>query len=93
MDLPLVIGGGAALAALAALVVWRQPVLAFAQRSRGFVWQVRGEVRKITWPSLDDLRRSTVVITILVIIIGIVIGVMDRAFSWLLIDFFGRVFG
>ncbi len=93
MDLPLVMAGAAALAALAALLIWRQPVLAFAQRSRGFVRQVRGEVRKITWPSLDDLRRSTLVITILVIIIGIVIGVMDRAFSWLLIDFFGRVFG
>ncbi len=93
MDLPLVMAGAAALVALAALVVWRHPVLAFAQRSQGFVRQVRGEVRKITWPSWDDLRRSTLVITILVIIIGIVIGVMDVAFSWLLIDFFGRVFG
>ena len=93
MDLPLVMAGAAVLATLAALVVWRQPVLAFAQRSQGFVRLVRGEVRKITWPSWDDLRRSTLVITILVIIIGIVIGVMDRAFSWLLIDFFGRVFG
>ena len=81
------------LAVIAALVVWRQPVLAFSQRSNVFLQNVRSEMRKVSWPSWDDLRRSTLVITIIVIVIGIVIGLMDWVFSKILIDLFGRVFG
>jgi preprotein translocase subunit SecE len=65
---------------------------AFAQRSVNFAQEVRGEVKKITWPTWDDLRRSTLIITVLIIIIGIVIGLMDWLFSRLLIDLLGRVF-
>jgi preprotein translocase subunit SecE len=79
--------------ALAAVVVWRQPVLEFAQRSAVFFREVRAEVRKVSWPSWDDLRRSTIVITIIVILIGIVIGLMDWVFAKILIDLFGRIFG
>lgn len=93
MDLPLIIGAVAALIVVTVLAVWRQPVFAFAQRSAVFVEQVRAEVRKVTWPTRDDLRKSTVVITILVIIIGIVIGLMDWIFSKILIDFLGRAIG
>jgi preprotein translocase SecE subunit len=50
-------------------------------------------MRKVSWSSWDDLRRSTVVITILVIVIGVIIGLMDWLFSKILIDLFGRVFG
>lgn len=66
---------------------------AFAQKSVTFAQEVRGEVKKVTWPSWDELRKSTVVITILVVIIGIVIGIMDWFFSLVLIDLVGRVFG
>ncbi len=75
-----------------ALVVWRGPVLAFAQRTAVFTQQVRGEVRKVTWPTWDDLRRSTIIITIFVIIIGIIIGLMDTLFSLVLIRWLGQVF-
>lgn len=76
-----------------ALVIWRQPALALAQRSNVFLQDVRAEMRKVSWSSWDDLRRSTVVITILVIVIGVIIGLMDWLFSKILIDLFGRVFG
>jgi len=81
------------LAAVAVLVVWREPVLAFGQRSSAFLRDVRSEMRKVSWPSWDDLRRSTLVITVIVIILGILIGLMDWLFSRILIDLFGRVFG
>jgi len=90
---PLIIGVVAVVSVVAALVVWRQPVYAAAQRSQGFLREVRAELRKVSWPTWDDLRRSTLIITVIVIIIGIVIGVMDFLFSKILIDFFGRVFG
>lgn len=72
------------------LTVWRKPVWAFAHRSVVFGREVRGEVRKISWPTWDDLRRSTIVITILIIILGIVIGLMDWVFSKILIEWLGR---
>ena len=93
MSLSLLIAAVLTLAVIVALLVWREPVLAWTQRSTAFIREVRGEVRKVTWPGWDDLRRSTVVITIIVIIIGIVIGLMDWMFSMILIDFFGRAFG
>jgi preprotein translocase subunit SecE len=93
VDLPLIVGAALVVVAVAALAVWREPVFAIAARSRAFILEVRAEVRKVTWPSWDDLRRSTLVITVIVIIIGIIIGVMDWLFSKILIDFFGRVFG
>ncbi len=92
MDLPLIIGAVAVVVMAGALVMWREPVTAFAQRSAIFVQDVRAEVRKVTWPTWDDLRKSTGVIIVIVIIIGIIIGLMDFFFSKLLIDFLGRAF-
>jgi preprotein translocase subunit SecE len=93
VDLTLLVGAVVVLLVAGVLVVWREPVLAFAQRSATFLQQVRGEVRKVTWPTWEDLRKSTIVITILVIVIGIIIGLMDWLFSKLLIDFLGRALG
>jgi len=93
VDLSLIIAAVLTLVVVVALLVWRQPVLAWTQRSTVFIRDVRAEVRKVTWPSWDDLRRSTLVITIIVILIGILIGLMDWLFSLILIDFFGRAFG
>jgi preprotein translocase subunit SecE len=93
VSLSLTVGVVLVLAVIAALVVWRQPVLAFSERSNVFLRNVRAEMRKVTWPTWDDLRRSTIVITIIVIVIGIIIGLMDWIFSKILIDLFGRIFG
>ena len=93
MDPVLLIGGAVALVGAGALIVWRQPVLAFATRSATYMRAVRAEMRKVSWPTWDDLRKSTVVIIIFVSIVGAIIGLMDLAFAKLLIDWFGRVFG
>ncbi len=80
------------LAVVGAFVGWRRPVLAFGVRTTAFMRDVRGEIRKVTWPTVLDLRKSTTVIVIFVLIVGVVIGVMDKMFSMLLIDFLGRIF-
>jgi preprotein translocase SecE subunit len=49
-------------------------------------------MRKVSWPSWEDLRKSTVVIIIIVFIVGAIIGIMDLIFSKLLIDWLGRAF-
>jgi len=65
---------------------------ALAQRSVGYLREVRAEIRKVTWPTWPDLRRTTVVVSIFVIAIGIIIGIMDVVSSKLLIDVLGRLF-
>ena len=93
MSIGLIIGAVLLLAAAAALLVWRGPVLAFAGRTVGYLQEVRAELRKVSWPTFEDLRKSTIVIIIFVIIVGIVIGIMDFIFAKLLIDVLGRAFG
>ena len=68
-------------------------VIALARRSNAFLREVQAEIRKVSWPSMEDLRNSTVTITIIVILLGLLIGLMDWLFSKILIDLFGRVFG
>ena len=92
MNPGLIIGSTVGGLAAVALVVWRQPVLAFAVRTATYMHNVRAEMRKVSWPTWDDLRKSTVVIVIIVFIIGAIIGLMDLIFSKLLIDWLGRAF-
>jgi len=66
--------------------------VALAQRSAGYLRDVRAEIRKVTWPTWSDLRRTTVIVSIFVIVIGIIIGIMDVISSKLLIDLLGRLF-
>ena len=67
-------------------------IVALAQRSASYVRDVRAEVRKVTWPTWPDLRRTTIVVVIFVVIIGLIIGLMDVISSKLLIDVLGRLF-
>ena len=66
--------------------------MGFVQRTADYVREVRGEVRKVTWPTLANLRVTTITITLFVIAIGIVIGIMDWAATKVLIDFMGGLF-
>jgi preprotein translocase subunit SecE len=49
-----------------------------------FFRDVRAEVRKVSWPSWEELKKATTVIVIFVAILGLVIGWMD----WLLQQIF-----
>ena len=49
-----------------------------------FLRGVRSELRKVTWPSWEELKKATTVIIIFVAILGLVIGWMD----WLLQQIF-----
>jgi preprotein translocase subunit SecE len=64
----------------------------FLQGVVAYLQEVRAEVRKITWPTRDELRRTTFVIIVFVIVIGIIIGIMDVIASKVLIDLLGRIF-
>ncbi len=67
--------------------------MALATKSLTYLRDVRVEVRKITWPTMADLRQHTVAIIIVVTIIGVIIGLMDWFFSFTLIRGLGRLIG
>jgi preprotein translocase subunit SecE len=68
-------------------------MVASASRVIDYLSHVRVEVRKITWPTMEELRQHTVAIIIVVTIIGIIIGIMDWFFSFTLIRGLGRLIG
>jgi preprotein translocase subunit SecE len=55
-------------------------VVGWVSRTRDFLVGVREEMRKVTWPTREELIKATRMIVILSIVLGVVIGLMD----WLL---------
>ena len=53
---------------------------------------VRNELRKVTWPSFDELKKATTVIVIFVTILGILIGLMDSFFQLVFVKLVARMF-
>ena len=77
MSLLTVFGVVAALAAAAALVVWREPVRAMAHSTAVFMGEVQAEVKKVTWPDRQQLKNATLVIIGFVLVMALIIGLMD----------------
>ena len=57
-----------------------------------FLRDVRNELRKVTWPTFDELKKATTVIIIFVSILGIAIGLMDAFFQWVFVKLVARMF-
>jgi preprotein translocase subunit SecE len=55
-------------------------VVGWVSRTRDFLVGVREEMKKVTWPTRDELIKATRMIVVLSIALGVVIGLMD----WLL---------
>jgi preprotein translocase subunit SecE len=49
---------------------------------RQFAQEVQLEMKKVTWPSREELRGSTMVVIVMVILVSIFIGVVDRILSF-----------
>jgi preprotein translocase subunit SecE len=47
-------------------------------KGKKFVSDVVIEMKKVSWPSVNELRGSTMVVIVTVIILSIFIGVVDR---------------
>ena len=54
-----------------------------------FLREVRSELKRVSWPSKDDVRESTAVVIVVVIILAVFIGLVDRALSYLVSYIFG----
>ena len=58
----------------------------WAAQVRDFVGAVRQEMRKVTWPSREELIKSTRVILVLSVVLGLIIGVVDLVLNFVLVD-------
>ncbi len=53
----------------------------FLAGPRKFVRDVRGELRRVSWPGRDQLRQSTAVVLIIVLTLAAYVAVWDLLFS------------
>jgi len=88
-----IFGVAVVLAAAAALVVWRERVKALARAAAQFGAEVRGEIKKVTWPDRQQLKNSTLVIIGFVLVMALVIGFMDIVLQWIFVTALPRLFG
>lgn len=57
-----------------------------------FLRDVRNELRKVTWPTFDELKKATTVIVIFVAVLGLVIGLMDTLFQEIFVTMVAKLF-
>ncbi len=55
-------------------------ILADLARLRVFLSQVPAEMKRVTWPDLEQLRNATAVIVVFVLVVAGIIGFMDLVF-------------
>jgi preprotein translocase subunit SecE len=60
-------------------------------RTVQFLRGVREEMRKVTWPTRDELVKATRMIVVLSIVLGITIGLMDFILQAILVNGVARL--
>ncbi|RKX28425.1 MAG: preprotein translocase subunit SecE, partial [Candidatus Zixiibacteriota bacterium] len=48
------------------------------EKIKKFLKEVNAELRKVTWPTKDELIGSTIVVVVVSLVIAIFIGIVDR---------------
>ena len=56
--------------------------MAWMEQVREFAKDVRSESSKVSWPTRSELRDSTVVVIVAVLIVMVFVGIIDRILSW-----------
>jgi preprotein translocase subunit SecE len=62
-------------------LLWRRGVLA---RISNYTLETREELRKCTWPTIQELRASTAVVLVAVALIGVYVAGVDFVISLLI---------
>lgn len=52
------------------------------EKVKQFALDVKQEMEKVTWPTREELRGSTLVVIVTVLILSVFIGVVDRILSF-----------
>ena len=68
------------------------PKQSWPARVVGFLRDVRSELRKITWPTRDELKKATVVIIVFVVALGVFIGLLDSFLQLVFVTLVAKLF-
>ena len=49
-----------------------------------FLREVKVELSKVSWPTMDELKNATKVVIVAVVLITIFIGAVDRILGWVI---------
>lgn len=63
------------------------------EKIKKFLKEVVAEMRKVTWPTRDELVGSTIVVIVVSLIVAIFIGIVDRILSFAVKAVFGGGLG
>ena len=68
------------------------PKRSWVARVVDFLREVRAELRKVTWPTWEELKKATGVIIAFVIALGLLIGFMDTILQFVLVTTVSKLF-
>lgn len=66
--------------------------IVFRKKIPGWIKALRSECGKIAWCSKDKLRKNTAVVVIIILALTVLVGLLDYAFSTLIVDILGKLF-
>ncbi len=58
-----------------------------------FLKEVQAELKKVTWPTKEELTGSTIVVIVVSVIVAIFIGIVDRILTFIVSQIFGTGVG
>ena len=58
--------------------------MSFIDQGRDFVKDVMAETKRVSWPTREELRESTMVVIVSVFCVSVVVGLIDLAFTHIL---------
>lgn len=62
----------------------------FFTRIANYFKDVKAEMKKVVWPSLEKVKQNTITVLVYVLIVGVVICGLDWLFTWLMSLFLNR---
>jgi preprotein translocase subunit SecE len=68
------------------------PTRSWPARVVGFLRDVRSELRKVTWPTWDELKKATGVIIVFVLTLGLFIGLLDSFLQAVFVTLVAKLF-
>jgi preprotein translocase SecE subunit len=54
--------------------------------ARDFLVDTRAEMDKVSWPPKDELIKATRAVLFAALLLGVIIGLVDKILQWILID-------
>jgi preprotein translocase subunit SecE len=55
--------------------------MSWMTQAREFVKEVRVESTKVSWPTRNELRDSTIVVIVTVLLVAVFVGIVDRVLT------------